>query len=67
MTARLFYSKLHPHAHYLWATLIARIYEVFPQICPNCGGQMRIIAFITFSANIHRILDHIGTRSTAVG
>ncbi len=31
-------------AHYLWAVLIARIYEVFPLLCPNCGGQMRIIA-----------------------
>jgi hypothetical protein len=24
--------------------LIARIYEVFPLLCPKCGGQMRIIA-----------------------
>jgi len=52
--------KLRPPASYLWAALIARIYEVFPLICPNCGGQMRIIAFITFSADIHRILNHIG-------
>jgi hypothetical protein len=29
-------------AHYLWAVLIARIYEVFPLICPICGGPMRI-------------------------
>jgi len=29
--------------HYLWAALIARIYEVFPVLCPMCGGQMRII------------------------
>jgi len=29
-------------AHYLWAVLIARIYEVFPLLCPICGGQMRI-------------------------
>lgn len=28
-------------AHYLWAVLIARIYEVFPLLCPMCGGQMR--------------------------
>jgi len=28
-------------AHYLWAALIARIYEVFPLLCPMCGGQMR--------------------------
>jgi hypothetical protein len=23
-------------AHYLWAVLIARIYEVFPLLCPIC-------------------------------
>jgi hypothetical protein len=44
-------------AHYLWAVLIARIYEVFPLLCPICGGQMRIIAFITYSADIHQILN----------
>ena len=32
-------------SHYLWAILIARIYEVLPLICPDCGGQMKIIAF----------------------
>jgi hypothetical protein len=29
------------------AVLIARIYEVFPLLCPLCGGQMRLIVFIT--------------------
>jgi hypothetical protein len=43
--------------------LIARIYEVFPLICPICGGHMRIIAFITRSADIRHILDHIGVAS----
>jgi hypothetical protein len=47
-------------AHYLWAVLMARIYEVFPLLCPICGGQMRIIAFITHSADIWHILQHIG-------
>jgi len=50
-------------AHYLWAVLIARIYEVFPLLCPICGGQMRIIAFITHSADIRHILEHIGVES----
>jgi hypothetical protein len=50
-------------AHYLWAVLIARIYEVFPLLCPMCGGQMRIIAFITHSADIRQILEHIGADS----
>ena len=44
---------------YLWAVLIARIYEVFPLMCPMCGGQMRLIAFITEGAQIKRILEHI--------
>ncbi len=29
-----------------WAQLIKRIYEADPLVCPNCGGEMRIIAFI---------------------
>ena len=50
-------------AHYLWAVLIARIYEVFPLLCPLCGGQMRLIAFITEGTQIRKILDHIGVDS----
>ena len=34
-------------AHYLWAVLIAHIDEVFPLMCPLCGGPVRLIAFIT--------------------
>ena len=40
--------------------LITRIYEVFPLLCPICGGQMRIIAFITHSAEIRHILTTSG-------
>ena len=47
-------------AHYLWAALIARIYEVFPLVCPLCAGQMRIIAFITERSEVTKILEHIG-------
>ena len=50
-------------AHDLWAVLIARIYEVFALLCPHCDGQMRLIAFITHSADIRKILDHIGVDS----
>ena len=50
-------------AHYLWAVLIARIYEVFPLLCPLCGGQMRLTAFITEGTQIRRILEHIGVDS----
>ncbi len=47
-------------AHYLWAILIARIYEVFPLVCPVFGAQMRIITFITEGAEVRKILEHIG-------
>jgi hypothetical protein len=43
--------------------LIARIYEVLPLLCPLCGGQMRIIAFITYSADLRHILEHIGVET----
>jgi len=29
-------------ARYLWARLLARIYEVFPMVCVHCGAEMRI-------------------------
>ena len=50
-------------AHYLWAALIAHIYEFFLLLCPLCGGQMRLIALITHSADIRQILEHIGADS----
>ncbi len=50
-------------ARYLWAKLIARIYEVFPLLCLYCCGQMRLIAFINDGAEIRKILDHIGIES----
>jgi hypothetical protein len=49
----------HPERTLLYQT-VAEHYEVFPLVCPICGGQMSIIAFITHSADIRQILDHIG-------
>jgi hypothetical protein len=47
-------------ARYAWALLLARIYEVFPLVCPRCGGEMRIIAFITDACAVREILSHLG-------
>lgn len=47
-------------ARYAWALLLARIYEVFPLVCPHCGGAMRIIAFITAPVTVRNILTHLG-------
>ncbi len=29
-----------------WAKLICRVYEVDPLLCPFCGAEMKILAFI---------------------
>ena len=42
---------------------ISSVQKVFPLLCPLCGGQMRIIAFITYSADIGQILEHIGAET----
>ena len=47
-------------SHYLWAMLLARIYEAFPLNCPICHAQMRIIAFINEAGDVRKILEHIG-------
>ena len=43
-----------------WARLIKKIYEVDPLICPKCGGDMRIIAFIEGYKIVRKILDYLG-------
>jgi hypothetical protein len=42
------------------AVRLARIYDAFPLACPGCQTGMRLIAFVTDSAAITRILDHLG-------
>jgi len=57
-------SKEPSYAASLWAKLIARIYEVFPLVCPQCGGELKIIAFLTETDSIQSILIHIGEPAT---
>ena len=47
-------------ARYVCAMLLARIYEVLPLVCPQCGGEMKIIAFIIEAVVIREILGHLG-------
>jgi hypothetical protein len=39
---------------------MARVGEEFPLECPNCGGDIRLIAFITEPGPIRKILTHLG-------
>jgi len=42
-----------------WAEMIRKVYEVDPLLCPQCGGQMKVIAFITDYAVVDRIIHHL--------
>ena len=50
----------HALRRLLWALLLALIYEALPLVCPKCGGDMRIIAFINEGPVIRKILGHLG-------
>ena len=41
-----------------WARLLKRVFEVDPLRCLRCGGEMKVIAWITERAVIDRILAH---------
>ena len=47
-----------------WAMLIKRLYEFDPLACPECGGQMKVVAFIEPPQGdvIEKILRHCGLR-----
>ncbi len=47
-----------------WAQLIKRIYEVDPLVCPSCGAEMKVIAFITEHGVVDAILRHLARRET---
>jgi hypothetical protein len=42
---------------------LARIDEVFPRVCPHGGAPMRILAFVTDTASVTRILPPLGEPS----
>jgi hypothetical protein len=52
--------RSHDTPRIAWARLMARMGEEFPLQCPNCGGDIRVIAFITEPGPIRKILTHLG-------
>jgi hypothetical protein len=44
--------------------LIKRIYEVDPLVCPSCGSEMKVIAFITEHDVVDAILGHLERKDT---
>ena len=46
-----------------WRNLIKRVYEIDPLVCPSCGGEMKIIAFIIDHTVVDAILRHLARRA----
>ncbi len=42
-----------------WARFIKKVFAADPLICPDCGGAMRIIAFIEDQRVVRAILEHL--------
>jgi hypothetical protein len=52
--------RSHDTSRIAWAKLLARVGEEFPLLCPACGGDVRLISFITEPGPIRKILTHLG-------
>ena len=52
--------RSHDTSRIAWAKLMARVGEEFPLECTACGGDIRLIAFITEPGPIQKILTHLG-------
>ncbi len=55
----------HPSAHMGWARLLKRVFDLDLEHCPQCGGDMKIIAAIEAPEVIVRILTHLGLPARA--
>jgi hypothetical protein len=61
--------RSHDTSRIAWAKLMARVGEEFPLECPACGGDIRLITFITEPGPIRKILTPVllHTESRASG
>ena len=48
-----------------WARLLKRVFEIDMEHCPNCGGELKIIAAILEQPVIEKILTHLGLQARA--
>ena len=48
-----------------WARLLKRVFDIDLEHCPNCGGELKIIAAILEQPVIEKILRHLGLQARA--
>ena len=42
-----------------WAQRLKRVFNIDVSICPQCGGEVKVIACIEDQAVINKILNHL--------
>jgi len=47
-----------------WAELLRKVFSIDVLDCPQCGGRMELLAFISEAGVAKRVLDHLGLPST---
>ena len=48
-----------------WAKLLKRVFDLDLEHCPNCGGELKVIAAILEAPVIEKILTHLGLQARA--
>ncbi len=48
-----------------WVRLLKRVFDLDLEHCPNCGGELKIIAAILEAPVIEKILTHLGLQARA--
>jgi hypothetical protein len=55
-------SARRPHRP-SWTRLLKRVFDLDLEHCPNCGGELKIIAAILQTPVIEKILTHLGLQA----
>jgi len=53
----------HRLVRLIWSRLLKRVFALDLEHCPNCGGELKIIAAILEQPVIEKILDHLGLQA----
>ncbi len=48
-----------------WVKLLKRVFEIDMEHCPNCGGELKVIAAILEQPVTEKILTHLGLQARA--
>lgn len=56
-----------PLAPLSWAERLKRVFAIDIEVCPMCGGKLRVIAAISQPDVIQKILDHVHQQQAPPG